>query len=145
MQDEKGREWSGPSRARTRRVYRSKSDSEIRYCVGEEPPEAAGTANYINREGGLSKIVLLKAVAGVSRRPEACSLRVCEVLLNILHLLVDIGMLRPEKNLEERSSRRKDRAQDNLQLFLSSVVRFGMPPVVSGCFDGEWEDVRACL
>ncbi|KAJ1528104.1 hypothetical protein ONE63_008019 [Megalurothrips usitatus] len=76
-------------------LSRSLTDSNITY-QGDELQEAHGATCYITKEGDLDYQVVLKAVhAASSRESPSCTLRVCEVILNLLELLVDLGVLKP--------------------------------------------------
>lgn len=76
-------------------LSRSLTDSNITY-QGEEMQEAQGSTCYITKEGDMDYQVVLKAVHAASMRESpCCTLRVCEVILNLLELLVDLGVLKP--------------------------------------------------
>ncbi|XP_046742007.1 protein unc-80 homolog isoform X8 [Diprion similis] len=75
-------------------LTRSQTDSNITY-TGEEIPEAPGSACYITKEGDIDYQVVLKAVHAVALRDNlCCTLRVCENILNLLELLMDMGVLK---------------------------------------------------
>ncbi|XP_015837449.1 protein unc-80 homolog isoform X10 [Tribolium castaneum] len=75
-------------------LTRSQTDSNITYA-GEDIPEAPGSACYITKEGDIDLQVVLKAVHTTSLRENStCTLRVLEVILNLIELLMDIGVLK---------------------------------------------------
>ncbi|XP_066993860.2 protein unc-80 homolog [Anabrus simplex] len=74
-------------------LTRSQTDSNITYA-GEDVPEAQGSMCYITKEGDLDYHVVLKAVHSAAMRDNICTLRICEVILNLLELLMDMGVLK---------------------------------------------------
>ncbi|XP_071444564.1 protein unc-80 homolog isoform X1 [Hetaerina americana] len=74
-------------------LTRSQTDSNITYAV-EEMPEAAGSVCYITKDGDIDYQVVLKAVHSAAIRDNVCTLRVCEVILNLCELLMDMGVLK---------------------------------------------------
>ncbi|KAL1497693.1 hypothetical protein ABEB36_008611 [Hypothenemus hampei] len=75
-------------------LTRSQTDSNITY-TSEDIPEAPGSVAYITKEGDIDFQVVLKAVYRTSLRGNySCSLRVLEVILNLLELLIDMGILK---------------------------------------------------
>ncbi|RZC42316.1 unc-80 -like protein, partial [Asbolus verrucosus] len=75
-------------------LTRSQTDSNITYA-GEDIPEVPGSACYITKEGDIDFQVVLKAVHATSLRDNtACTLRVLEVILNLIELLMDVGVLK---------------------------------------------------
>ncbi|XP_049834730.1 protein unc-80 homolog isoform X4 [Schistocerca gregaria] len=75
-------------------LTRSQTDSNITYA-GEEVPEAQGSACYITKEGNIDYRVVLQAVHCAAMRDNVCcTLRVCEVILNLLELLIELGVLK---------------------------------------------------
>nr|CAD7443506.1 unnamed protein product [Timema bartmani] len=75
-------------------LTRSQTDSNITYA-GEELPEAQGSACYITKDGDIDYQVVLKAVHYAAQRDNVCcTLRVCEVILNLVELLMDMGVLK---------------------------------------------------
>ncbi|XP_046393341.1 protein unc-80 homolog [Ischnura elegans] len=74
-------------------LTRSQTDSNITYAV-EEMPEAAGSVCYITKDGDIDYQVVLKAVHSAAIRDNICTLRVCEVILNLCELLMDMGVLK---------------------------------------------------
>ncbi|KAE8737653.1 hypothetical protein FOCC_FOCC016879, partial [Frankliniella occidentalis] len=85
----------GQAQERKPSLARSLTDSNITY-QGDEMQEAQGAACYITKEGDMDYQVVLKAVHAASmREAHCCTLRVCEVILNLLELLVDLGVLKP--------------------------------------------------
>ncbi|KAJ8947309.1 hypothetical protein NQ318_004561 [Aromia moschata] len=75
-------------------LTRSQTDSNITYA-GEDVPEAPGAACYITKDGDIDYQVVLKAVYRTAvRESAACTLRVLEVILNLVELLLDMGVLK---------------------------------------------------
>ncbi|KAL3277360.1 hypothetical protein HHI36_012710 [Cryptolaemus montrouzieri] len=75
-------------------LTRSQTDSNITYA-GEEIPEAPGSACYITKDGDIDLDVVLKGVhATALRDTKFCTLRVLEVILNLIELLMDMGVLK---------------------------------------------------
>lgn len=89
---------SGPKlgqwKERKASLTRSQTDSNITY-TGEEIPEAPGSFCYITRDGDIDIQVVLKAVhTAALRDSHSCTLRVLEVILNLIELLMDLGVLK---------------------------------------------------
>ncbi|CAL8099332.1 unnamed protein product [Orchesella dallaii] len=79
----------GSRRGSGRRLVRSHSDSHISYSVCEAP-EAPGTAEYIKTDGQLNVKVVFKALHSIcSRETIVRSVRVSQVVLNLMELLYD--------------------------------------------------------
>ncbi|XP_076677709.1 unc80, NALCN channel complex subunit isoform X4 [Andrena cerasifolii] len=75
-------------------LTRSQTDSNITYA-SDEIPEAPGSSSYITKEGDIDLQVVLKAVHLVALRDtNCCSLRVCEIILNLVELLMDMGVMK---------------------------------------------------
>lgn len=75
-------------------LTRSQTDSNITYA-GEDILEAQGSARYITKEGDIDFQVVLKAVHTTAfRDSSACTLRVLEVILNLVELLIEVGVLK---------------------------------------------------
>ncbi|XP_056632405.1 protein unc-80 homolog isoform X2 [Diorhabda sublineata] len=75
-------------------LTRSQTDSNITYA-SEDIPEAPGAACYITKDGDIDLQVVLQAAHRSSLRDSAsCTLRVLEVILNIIELLMDMGVLK---------------------------------------------------
>ena len=73
-------------------LNRSQTDSNIHYPY-EDLPEASGAAGFVSKEGGFDFHVLLEALHSVLKRPDVCSVRVCETSLSVLELLLDLGVV----------------------------------------------------
>ncbi|CAH0559503.1 unnamed protein product [Brassicogethes aeneus] len=85
---------SGNWHERKSSLTRSQTDSNITYA-GEDIPEAPGSVCYITKDGDIDLHVILKAVHKTSlRETSACTLRVLEVILNLIELLLDMGVLK---------------------------------------------------
>ncbi|XP_072743186.1 protein unc-80 homolog isoform X2 [Anoplolepis gracilipes] len=75
-------------------LTRSQTDSNITY-MSDEVPEAPGSACYITKEGDVDLQVVLKAIHSVALRDNAsCTPRVCEIMLNLMELLMDMGVMK---------------------------------------------------
>ncbi|XP_061939228.1 protein unc-80 homolog isoform X3 [Apis cerana] len=75
-------------------LTRSQTDSNITYA-SDEIPEAPGSCCYITKEGDIDLQVVLKAVHSVALRDSnCCTLRVCENILNLVELLIDMGVMK---------------------------------------------------
>ncbi|XP_066154738.1 protein unc-80 homolog isoform X3 [Euwallacea fornicatus] len=75
-------------------LARSQTDSNITY-TSDDIPEAPGSVSYITKDGDIDFYVVLKAVYRTSlRESTSCTLRVLEVILNLLELLIDMGILK---------------------------------------------------
>ncbi|KAG5895326.1 hypothetical protein JTB14_000598 [Gonioctena quinquepunctata] len=75
-------------------LTRSQTDSNITYA-GEDVPEAPGASCYITKDGDIDFQVVLQAVHRTSlRESSSCTLRVLEVILNVIELLMDMGVLK---------------------------------------------------
>ncbi|KAG7191052.1 hypothetical protein KM043_007098 [Ampulex compressa] len=75
-------------------LTRSQTDSNITY-TSDEIPEAPGSACYTTKEGDIDYQVVLKAVHSVALRDNVCcTLRVCENILNLVELLMDMGVMK---------------------------------------------------
>ncbi|CAB0043579.1 unnamed protein product [Trichogramma brassicae] len=74
-------------------LTRSQTDSNITYS-GDEPLEAPGSSCFITKDGDIDIEVVLKAIHNVTFKDnQSCSLRVCESILNLIELLMDMGVL----------------------------------------------------
>ncbi|XP_014469276.1 PREDICTED: protein unc-80 homolog isoform X4 [Dinoponera quadriceps] len=75
-------------------LTRSQTDSNITY-MSDEVPEAPGSACYITKEGDVDLQVALKAIHSVALRDNTCCTpRVCEIILNLVELLMDMGVMK---------------------------------------------------
>ncbi|XP_011346095.1 protein unc-80 homolog isoform X3 [Ooceraea biroi] len=75
-------------------LARSQTDSNITY-MSDEIPEAPGSACYITKEGDVDLQIVLKAVHSVALRDNTCcTARVCETILNLVELLMDMGVMK---------------------------------------------------
>ncbi|CAH1135888.1 unnamed protein product [Ceutorhynchus assimilis] len=85
-------------------LTRSQTDSNITYN-SDDIPEAPGSICYITKDGDIDFYVVLKAVYRTSlREGTSCTLRVLEVILNLLELLIDMGILKQISNKEDVQS-----------------------------------------
>ncbi|XP_059490383.1 protein unc-80 homolog isoform X4 [Neocloeon triangulifer] len=74
-------------------LTRSQTDSNITYSK-EETLEAPGSAKYITKDGDIDYQVVVKAVHAASQKDGICTLRVCEVILNLTEMLMELGVLK---------------------------------------------------
>ncbi|KAG6441335.1 hypothetical protein O3G_MSEX001738 [Manduca sexta] len=81
-----------PTPERKPSLTRSQTDSNITYVV-EEIQEAPGSIHYITKDGDVNLQVVLKAVYAVSTMDSFyITLRVMEVMLNLVDTLMEIGV-----------------------------------------------------
>ncbi|XP_044757175.1 protein unc-80 homolog [Coccinella septempunctata] len=91
---------------------RSQTDSNITYA-GEDIPEAPGSSCYITKDGDIDLDVVLKAVHATSLRDtKFCTLRVLEVILNLIELLMDMGVLKQFLRDEAMNNQTSTEAND---------------------------------
>lgn len=98
------------SKERKSSLTRSQTDSNITYAI-EDIPEAPGSFCYITKEGDIDIQVVLKVFrlkgnvdissftlqathAASLHSSVVCTLRVLEVILNLIDLLMDMGVLK---------------------------------------------------
>ncbi|KAL0104477.1 hypothetical protein PUN28_017301 [Cardiocondyla obscurior] len=75
-------------------LTRSQTDSNITY-MSDEVPEVPGSACYITKEGDVDLQIVLKAIHFVALRDNTtCTPRVCEIMLNLMELLMDMGVMK---------------------------------------------------
>ncbi|XP_011502192.1 PREDICTED: protein unc-80 homolog [Ceratosolen solmsi marchali] len=75
-------------------LTRSQTDSNITYS-GDETPEAPGSSYYITKDGDINLHSVLEAIQNISlRNNQSCTLRICESILNLIELLMDMGILK---------------------------------------------------
>ncbi|KYN10340.1 Protein unc-80 like protein, partial [Trachymyrmex cornetzi] len=75
-------------------LTRSQTDSNITY-MSDEIPEAPGSSCYITKEGDVDLQIVLKAIHFVALRDNtSCTPRVCEIILNLIELLMDMGVMK---------------------------------------------------
>lgn len=92
-----------PTPERKPSLTRSQTDSNITYVV-EEMQEAPGSVNYITKEGDIDFQVVLRAVYSVSTLDSYyITLRVMEVLLNLVDTLMEIGVHKNWQNNGEEA------------------------------------------
>ncbi|XP_072929178.1 protein unc-80 homolog [Epargyreus clarus] len=115
-----------PTPERKPSLTRSQTDSNITYVV-EEIQEAPGSLHYITKDGDIDFQVVLKAVYSVSTMDSYyITIRVMEVMLNLVDTLMEIGVHknwqsdasedpRPETvdPLAEFTSKDKDKDKDS--------------------------------
>ncbi|XP_050665218.1 protein unc-80 homolog [Leptidea sinapis] len=81
-----------PTPERKPSLTRSQTDSNISYIV-EEIHEAPGSVHYITKDGDIDLQVVLKAVYSVSTMDSFyITIRVMEVMLNLVDTLMEIGV-----------------------------------------------------
>jgi len=89
-------------------ITHSQTDSNINYHMNSNT-EAPGSTFYISKSGQISLVVMLKAVHSISLRMDVCSPRVCEGIISIVKILLEMGLL-------ERFS-----MQESLDMFASTI------------------------
>ncbi|KAL3872189.1 hypothetical protein ACJMK2_040132 [Sinanodonta woodiana] len=80
-------------------IPRSLTDSNINYYHEEEANEVAGAVHYIQKNGHLNYKVILQAVHFIAVNER--NFNFCEVLLNILNCLMDIGIIEKKSGTAE--------------------------------------------
>ncbi|XP_025208646.1 protein unc-80 homolog isoform X2 [Melanaphis sacchari] len=74
-------------------LTRSQTDSNITY-ISEEVVEVPGSLNYITKDGDVDFAVVLRAIHFSVYQVNTCkTFRICEVVTNLLELLLDLGIL----------------------------------------------------
>ncbi|XP_050528266.1 protein unc-80 homolog isoform X3 [Daktulosphaira vitifoliae] len=74
-------------------LTRSQTDSNITY-ISEEILEVPGSQSYITKDGDVDLDVVLRAIHfSVYQINTSKTFRVCEVIINLLELLLDLGIL----------------------------------------------------
>lgn len=74
----------------------------------EESSEMIGAAHYIDDDGRIDPMVILKVVHSISQREDACSLKVCERILSLVTRLINIGILKDNFHLDKLVDKYKD-------------------------------------
>ena len=88
-------------------LTRSHTDSNISYTTTEDVQEVSGSVHYIQKNGHLNYLVILKASLHVANMET--SARVCRVLLNILNCLFDLDIIEKKEVKVERKEGAKDK------------------------------------
>uniref|UniRef100_A0A914WE92 Protein unc-80 homolog n=1 Tax=Plectus sambesii TaxID=2011161 RepID=A0A914WE92_9BILA len=83
----------GPQ-SNSRRIARSQTETNVSYGR-QYMPEAVGSGSFIEKNGHINLLMVLKAVTTILERQT--SLRVCEMALNIGDVLLNMGCLDPLK------------------------------------------------
>ncbi|VVC45096.1 Hypothetical protein CINCED_3A015660 [Cinara cedri] len=79
-------------------LTRSQTDSNITY-ISEEIAEVEGSLNFITRDGDINMEVMLRAIHFSVYQVNTCkTFRVCEVVINLLELLLDLGILQQHQS-----------------------------------------------
>uniref|UniRef100_A0A2S2Q2N9 Protein unc-80 n=1 Tax=Sipha flava TaxID=143950 RepID=A0A2S2Q2N9_9HEMI len=74
-------------------LTRSQTDSNITY-ISEEIPEVQGSTNYITKDGDVNFEVVLRAIHFSVYQINTCkTFRTCEMVINLIELLLDLGIL----------------------------------------------------
>ncbi|ERL86704.1 hypothetical protein D910_04110 [Dendroctonus ponderosae] len=81
-------------------LTRSQTDSNITY-TSEDIPEAPGSICYITKDGDIDFYAVYRTSM---RESSSCTLRVLEVILNLLELLIDMGILKQTSREESQTS-----------------------------------------
>ncbi|OXB64717.1 hypothetical protein ASZ78_014988 [Callipepla squamata] len=123
---------------------RSLTDSCINYSCLEDTDHIDGTNNFVHKNGMLDLSVVLKAVYLVLNHD--ISSRICDVALNIVECLLQLGVVPCVEKVRRKSENKENEAPEkrpsegSFQLKASggSACGFGPPPV-SGAGDGGEE------
>uniref|UniRef100_A0A663LXR0 Unc-80 homolog, NALCN channel complex subunit n=1 Tax=Athene cunicularia TaxID=194338 RepID=A0A663LXR0_ATHCN len=125
---------------------RSLTDSCINYSCLEDTDHIDGTNNFVHKNGMLDLSVVLKAVYLVLNHD--ISSRICDVALNIVECLLQLGVVPCVEKVRRKSENKENEAPEkrpsegSFQLkgaaSASSACGFGPPPV-SGAGDGGEE------
>ncbi|XP_071051603.1 protein unc-80 homolog isoform X3 [Onthophagus taurus] len=149
---------SNAPKERKSSLTRSQTDSNITYAQ-DEIIEVPGSFCYITKEGDIDMQVVLKAVHSASLRDHnVCTLRVLEVILNLVELLMDLGVLKQflrdealsgvnSTNVDPNADKNKTDQSENVEktkvltphrLIMNIIIRvlkhLGCP---HGCTDGQ--------
>uniref|UniRef100_A0A8C9G2R2 Unc-80 homolog, NALCN channel complex subunit n=1 Tax=Pavo cristatus TaxID=9049 RepID=A0A8C9G2R2_PAVCR len=124
---------------------RSLTDSCINYSCLEDTDHIDGTNNFVHKNGMLDLSVVLKAVYLVLNHD--ISSRICDVALNIVECLLQLGVVPSVEKVRRKSENKENEAPEkrpnegSFQLKASggSTCGFGPPPV-SGAGDGGEEE-----
>ncbi|XP_031813996.1 protein unc-80 homolog isoform X12 [Sarcophilus harrisii] len=125
---------------------RSLTDSCINYSYLEDTEHIDGTNNFVHKNGMLDLSVILKAVYLVLNHD--ISSRICDVALNIVECLLQLGVVpcveknRKKSENKENETSEKRPSEGNFQLkgpSGSTTCGFG-GPLVSGTGDGGGEE-----
>ncbi|XP_053139418.1 protein unc-80 homolog isoform X11 [Hemicordylus capensis] len=125
---------------------RSLTDSCINYSCLEDTDHIDGTSNFVHKNGMLDLSVVLKAVYLVLNHD--ISSRICDVALNIVECLLQLGVvpcvekIRRKSENKENEPSEKRQSETSFQLkgaLSSSTTGFGAAPV-SGTGDGGGEE-----
>lgn len=73
-------------------LTRSKTDSEINYCV-ETSSESLASINYVTKNGQLSLVVILKAIHSITLKDSVCSIRTCRIIFSIINKLISMKII----------------------------------------------------
>ncbi|XP_067144484.1 protein unc-80 homolog isoform X1 [Centruroides vittatus] len=106
-------------------ITRSQTDSNISYNF-DMAYEAAGSTYYITKDGEIDLEVALMGVYEVSMRENCCSLRVCEVILNLLEIFLKLGILPIQTGNKEQE---KDLSSVDTGSFIGNTPIDGVPKV----------------
>uniref|UniRef100_A0A8D2LZS7 Unc-80 homolog, NALCN channel complex subunit n=1 Tax=Varanus komodoensis TaxID=61221 RepID=A0A8D2LZS7_VARKO len=121
---------------------RSLTDSCINYSCLEDTDHIDGTSNFVHKNGMLDLSVVLKAVYLVLNHD--ISSRICDVALNIVECLLQLGVvpcvekIRRKSENKENESTEKRQSETSFQLkgaLSSSTSGFGAVPII-GTGDG---------
>ncbi|XP_065573108.1 protein unc-80 homolog isoform X4 [Artemia franciscana] len=80
---------------------RSMTEPNISAASVDEFFESPGVTCYITRDGGINLLVLLQGLLVISRRSDICCDKICETLLVLVEMIVDLGLLRDTVELTE--------------------------------------------
>lgn len=68
-------------------LIRCKSDAQINYSI-DNNGESLASINYVNKNGQISLVVVLKAIHSITLKDSVCTMRVCKMLHKILNKLI---------------------------------------------------------
>ncbi|XP_026563417.1 protein unc-80 homolog [Pseudonaja textilis] len=124
---------------------RSLTDSCINYSCLEDTDHIDGTSNFVHKNGMLDLSVVLKAVYLVLNHD--ISSRICDVALNIVECLLQLGVvpcvekIRRKSENKENETNEKRQSETSFQLkgaLTTSASGFGTAPI-TGTGDGSGE------
>ncbi|XP_052242651.1 protein unc-80 homolog isoform X2 [Dreissena polymorpha] len=95
----------GGNEPETTGLSRSQTDSNICYKQEEEVHEVAGAIHYIQKNGHLNYKLILQAIHFVTKNQSGDN--ICEVALNILSCLLDLGIIEHKQDADKSTTNEK--------------------------------------
>ncbi|KAH9417878.1 Protein unc-80, partial [Dermatophagoides pteronyssinus] len=86
-----GRNSHGGGRSATL-LLRCKSDGQIDYTI-ETSGESLASINYVNKNGQISLVIVLKAIHSITLKDSVCTMRVCKMIHKILNKLMSFKLI----------------------------------------------------